>query len=133
VFYGAEELSSFFREAGGKKEAEDARVVVAEVDLRAVGEFDGEEMAEVGAQIFERRVAGEEDAPAFGPGLLDEGVEETRFLRDADKIRGKVSELGALCAFVERLIFFFRFENNFQDAGFAGGVEQGVEGLEVLG
>lgn len=90
MFYWAEKLVGFFGEARGEEEAEDARVVVAEVDLGAVGEFDGEEMAEMGAEIFEGRVGGEEDAPAFGPGLLDERVEECGFLRDAHEIRCKV-------------------------------------------
>jgi hypothetical protein len=109
MFYGAEELGGFFGEAGGQEEAEDAGVIVPEIDLLAVGEFDGQEMAEVGAEIFESHVAGDEDAPAFGPGLLYEGVEKSRLLRDADEIRGEVGELGALRAFVGRLIFLFRF------------------------
>lgn len=41
VFHGTEELGGFFGEAGGEEEAEDAGVVVAEIDLFAVGEFDG--------------------------------------------------------------------------------------------
>jgi len=84
VFYRAEELGGFFGEAGGEEEAEDAWVVIAEIDLRAVGEFDGEEMAEVGAEFLEGHVAGDVDAPAFGPGLLGESVEEDGFLGDAD-------------------------------------------------
>ena len=65
LFYGAEELGGFFGEAGGEKQAEDAGIVVAEIDLLAVGKFYGEEMAEVGAEIFEGLVGSEEDAPAF--------------------------------------------------------------------
>jgi hypothetical protein len=125
-------LGGFFGEAGGEKEAEDARVVVAEVDLLAVGEFDGEEMTEVGAEIFEGLVGGEEDAPTFGPGLVDESVEQCRFGRDANEIGSEVGKLRALRAFVERLIFLFGFEDDFEDAGFAGGVEKGVERLEVF-
>jgi len=125
-------LCGFVGEAGGEKEAEDARVVVAEIDLLAVGKFDGEEMAEVGAEIFEGLVAGEEDAPTLGPGLVDESVEQCGFGRDADEVGSEVGELSALGAFVERLMFFFGFENDFEDARFAGGVEKGVEGLEVL-
>lgn len=132
LFYGTEELGGFFGEAGGEKKAEDAGIVVAEVDLLAVGEFDGEEMAEVGAEIFEGLVGGEEDSPAFGPGLVDESVEKCRLGRDANEVRSEVGELSALRAFVERLMFFFGFENDFEDAGFAGGVEKGVEGLEVF-
>ena len=41
LFYGAEELGGFFGEAGGKEEAKDAGIVVAEIDLLAGGEFDG--------------------------------------------------------------------------------------------
>ena len=41
LLYWAEELGGFLGEAGGQEEAQDARVVVAEVDLLAVGEFDG--------------------------------------------------------------------------------------------
>jgi hypothetical protein len=47
-------------------------------------------VAEVGAEIFEGLVAGEKDAPAFGPGLLDESVEERRFSRDANEIGSEV-------------------------------------------
>ena len=125
-------MCGFFGEAGGEKEAEDAGIVVAEVDLFAVGKFDGEEMAEVGAEIFERLVAGEEDAPAFGPGLVDESIEESRFGWDADEVGSEVGELRALRAFVERLMFFFGFEDDFEDAGFAGGVEKSVERLEIF-
>jgi hypothetical protein len=132
LFYGAEELGGFFGEAGGEEEAENARVIVAEVDVLAVGEFDGEEMAEVGAEIFEGLVGGEEDAPAFGPGLVDESVEERGFGRDADEVGSEVRELRALRAFVERLVLFFGFENDFEDAGFAGGVEKSVERLEIF-
>jgi hypothetical protein len=38
-----------------------------------------------------------------------------------------------LRAFVEGLIFFFGFEDDFEDAGFAGSVEQSVKGLEIFG
>ena len=41
LFYGAEELGGFLGEAGGEKEAEDAGIVIAEIDLLTVGEFDG--------------------------------------------------------------------------------------------
>jgi len=132
LFYGAEKLGGFFGEASGEEKAEDARVVVAEVDLLAVGKFDGEEMAEVCAEIFERLVGGEEDAPAFGPGLVDESVEQCRFGRDANEVGGEVRELSALRAFVERLVLFFGLENDFEDAGFARGVEKGVERLKVF-
>ncbi len=132
LFYGAEELCGFLREASGEKEAEDTGIVVAEVDLLAVGKFDGEEMAEVGAEIFEGLVGGEEDAPAFGPGLVDESVEQCGFGRDADEIRSEVGELSALRAFVERLMFLFGFEDDFEDAGFAGGIKKGVERLEIF-
>jgi hypothetical protein len=132
LFYGAEELCGFFGEAGGEEKAEDARVVVAEVDLLAVGEFDGEEMAEVGAEIFEGLVGGEEDAPAFGPGLVDESIEQRGFGRDADEVGSEVRELRTLRAFVERLVLFFGFENDFEDAGLARGVEKGVERLEIF-
>jgi len=107
LFYGAEELGGFFVKARGQEKAEDPGVVVAEVNLGAVGKFDVEEMTEVGAEIFERRIAGEEDSPAFGPSLLDERFEESRFLRDADEVWREVRELRALRAFVERLIFLF--------------------------
>ena len=126
-------MGGFFGQAGREEEAKDARVVVTKVDLLAVGEFDGEEMSEVGAEIFEGLVAGDEDAPAFGPSLLDERVEESRFLRDADEIGSEVGELSALRARVKRLMFFFGFEDDFQDAGLAGGIEKGVERLEVFG
>ena len=125
-------MGGFFGEAGGEKEAEDARIVVAEIDLLAVGKFDGEEMAEVGAEIFEGLVGSEEDAPAFRPGLVDESVDECGFGRDADEVGSEVGELSALRAFVERLMLLFGFENDFEDAGFAGGVEKGVERLEVF-
>lgn len=113
MFYRAEELCGFFGEAGGEEKAEDAGIIVAEIDLGAVGEFDGEEVAEVGAEIFEGRVGGEKDAPAFGPGLMNERVEKRGFLRDANQIRREVCELRALCAFVERLIFLLGFEDDF--------------------
>jgi len=119
LFYGAEKLSGFFGEAGGEKEAEDARVVVAEVDLLTVGEFDGEKMAEVGAEIFEGLIAGEEDAPTFGPGLVDECIEKSGFGRDADEVGSEMGELRALRAFVKRLMLLFGFENDFEDARFA--------------
>lgn len=107
LFHRAEELGGFFRKAGGQEKAEDAGVVVAEIDLGSVGEFDVEEMTEVGAEILEGRVASQEDTPAIGPGLFDERVEQSRFLRDADEVRREVRELCALRAFVERLIFLF--------------------------
>jgi hypothetical protein len=100
VFDWAEELGGFFREAGGEKETQDAGIVIAEVDLLAVGEFDGEEVAEVGAEIFERRITSEEDPPAFGPRSVNERVEKSGFLRDAHKIGREVRQLGTLSAFV---------------------------------
>jgi hypothetical protein len=100
--------------------------------LLAVGEFDGEKMAEVGAKIFEGLIAGEEDAPTFGPGLVDESVEQCGFGRDADEVGSEVGELRALRAFVERLMFFLGFENDFEDAGFARSVEKSVKRLEVF-
>lgn len=133
VFYWPEELIGFFREARGEKEAQDAGIVIAEVDLLAVGQFDGEEMPEVRAEIFEGRVGSEEDTPAFGPRLVNERVEKSRFLRDAHEIGREMGQLSALRAFVERLIFFFGFEDDFEDAGLAGGIEQDVERLEILG
>jgi hypothetical protein len=132
LFYRAEELRGFFGEAGGEKEAEDAGVVVAEVDLLAVGKFDGEEMAEVGAEILEGLVGGEEDAPAFRPGLVDESVEQCGFRRDANEVGSEVGELRALCTFVKRLMLFFGFENDFEDARLAGGVEKSVKRLEIF-
>ncbi len=132
LLYGAEELGGFLGEASGQEEAENAGIVVAKIDLLAAGEFYGEEMAEVGAEIFEGLVGSEEDAPAFGPGLVDEGVEQRGFGRNANEIGSEVGELRALRTFVERLMFFFGFENDFEDAGFAGGVEKGVERLKVF-
>ena len=133
VFYWPEELIGFFREASGEKEAQDAGIVIAEVDLLAVRKFDGEEMPEVRAEIFEGRVGSEEDTPAFGPCLVNERIEKSRFLRNAHEIRREVRQLSALRAFVERLIFLFGFEDDFEDAGLAGGIEQDVERLEILG
>jgi len=132
VFYWSEELIGFFGEARGEKEAQDAGIVIAEIDLLAVGQFDGEEMPEVRAEIFEGRVGSEEDAPAFGPRLVNERVEKSRFLRDAHEIGREVRQLSALRSFVERLIFLFGFEDDFEDARFAGGIEQDVERLEIL-
>jgi len=63
---------------------------------------------------------------------VDESVDECGIGRDANEIGSEVGELSALRAFVKRLMFFFGFENDFEDAGFAGGVEKGVEGLEVF-
>jgi len=100
--------------------------------LLAVGKFDGEEMAEVCAEILEGLVGGEEDAPTFGPGLVDESVEQRGFGRNANEVGSEVGELSALRAFVERLMFFFGFENDFEDAGLAGGVEKGVKRLKVF-
>lgn len=133
VFYWPEELIGFFGEASGEKKAEDAGIVVAEVDLLAVRQFDGEEMPEVRAEIFEGRLGSEEDTPAFGPRLVNERVEKSRFLRDAHEIGREVRQLSAWGAFVERLIFFFGFEDDFEDTRLAGGIEQDVERLEVLG
>jgi hypothetical protein len=133
VLYWPEELIGFFGEASGEKEAQDAGIVIAEVDLLAVRKFDGEEMAEVRAEIFEGRVGSEEDTPAFGPRLVNERVEKSRFLGDAHEIGREVRQLSALRAFVERLIFLFGFEDDFEDAGLAGGIEQDVERLEILG
>jgi hypothetical protein len=133
LFDGAEELGGFFGEASGEEKAEDARVVVAEVDLLAVGEFDVEEMAEVSAEALERLVAGEEDAPALGPTLRDERFDERRLFRDSDQIRSEVSKLGALCTFEEGLEFFFGFVDDFENARLTGSIEQGVERLEILG
>lgn len=65
LFYGAEELVDFFGKARWEEETEDAGVVVAEIDLGAVGKFDCEEVAEVGAEILEGRVASQEDTPTF--------------------------------------------------------------------
>lgn len=113
LFYRAEELVDFFGKAGWEEETEDAGVVVAEIDLGAVGKFDVEEVAEVGAQILEGRVASQEDTPAFGPGLFDERVEQSGFLRDADEVRREVRELRTLRSFVERLIFFLGFVDDF--------------------
>jgi hypothetical protein len=90
MFYGAEELRGFFGEAGGEEEAEDAGIVVAKVDLLAVGEFDSEEMAEVSAEILERRVGRDEDAPAFRPGLFDKRIEEKRLLGNAHEVGSEV-------------------------------------------
>ena len=100
LFYRAEELVNFFGKAGWEEETEDAGVVVSEIDLGAVGKFDVEEGAEVGAQILEGRVASQEDTPAFGPGLFDERVEQSGFLRDADEVRREVRQLSTLSAFV---------------------------------
>jgi len=91
VLHGAEELGGLFGKASGQEEAKNARVVVAEINLLAVGKFDGEEMAEVGTEFFERHVAGDENAPAFRPGLVDKRIDKSRFLRDADEVG---SEMG---------------------------------------
>ena len=59
--------------SGGR--GEDGRIVEAKIDLFAVWKLDHEELAEMGAEVLDRFVAGEEDTPVLGPGLLDQGVE----------------------------------------------------------
>ena len=49
---GSEELRGLVGKTSGKKQAKDARVVVAEVDLLAVREFDVEKMPEMRAKFF---------------------------------------------------------------------------------
>src|SRR6266849_3473667 len=85
----------------------------------------------MGAEVFEGLAAGEINAPAFGPGLLNEGIEERRFRRDAHEVRREMGELGTRRAVVERLVLFLGFEDYFEDGGLAGGVEQGVKRLKV--
>ena len=86
----------------------------------------------MGAEIFEGLIAGEKYAPAFEPSLVDESVDECGFFWDADEVGSEVCELRALRAFVKRLMFFFGFENDFEDAGFARGVENGEKRLEIF-
>lgn len=132
LFYRAEELVDFFGKAGWEEETKDAGVVVSKIDLGAVGKFDVEEVAEVGAQILEGRVTSQEDTPAFGPGLFDERVEQSGFLRDADEVRREVRELRTLRSFVERLIFLLGFVDYFEDARLARGIEERIERLEIF-
>src|SRR5579859_157914 len=84
---GTEELRGLIGQTSRQEETKDARVVVAKVDLLAIGQFDVEKMAEVRAEVLEREVAGNEDAPALGPGLLGEGFDEGGFLGNANQVR----------------------------------------------
>lgn len=130
---GAEELRGLVGKASGKKQSKNARVVVAEVDLLSVGELDVEKVAEMCAKFFQREIASNEDTPALGPGLLGEGFDEDGFLRNADQVRREMSQLLSLRALVERLEFFFRFVDHFEDGGLARSVEERVERLEIFG
>src|SRR6266852_8390016 len=85
----------------------------------------------MGAEVFERLATGDVNAPAFGPGLLDERIEERRFRWDAYEVWREVGELGTGRAIVKRLILLLGFEDYFEDGGLAGGVEQGVKRLKV--
>ena len=93
---GTEEFVGFLGKASREEEAKDGRIVEAKIDLFAVWKLDHEELAEMGAEVLDRFVAGEEDTPVLGPGLLDQGVDEGRLGRDANEVGSEVGELRAL-------------------------------------
>src|SRR5208337_2061608 len=108
-----------------QKDAQHARVVIAKVNLLAVGKLNLEKMAEVAANLLNVAVAGEIDSPTVAPAFEHERAEQEGILLQVHQIGRDVGQLVALDSFVQRLMLLLGLHQQSQNLDVAGCVENG--------